>query len=123
MTPKKPPDTRNQADMFRSRLDNILNTRHPLFQLAHKIDWTVFEREFGPLYCESTGRPGLPIRLLVGLHFLKHACNQSDEGAVEQFVENPCRRRKATGWSGSTPCTETPTTGTRWNMRSGTRSR
>ena len=89
MTPEKPPDTRNQADMFRSRLDNILNTRHPLFKLARRIDWTVFEREFGPLYSETTGRPGLPIRLLVGLHFLKHTYNQSDEGAVEQFVENP----------------------------------
>jgi len=89
MTPEKPPDTRNQADMFRSHLDNILNTRHPLFKLAGKIDWSYFEREFGPLYCETTGRPGLPIRLLVGLHFLKHTYNQSDEGAVEQFVENP----------------------------------
>jgi IS5 family transposase len=89
MTPEKPPDTRNQADMFRSRLDNILNSRHPLFKLAGKIDWSVFEREFGPLYSETTGRPGLPIRLLVGLHFLKHTYNQSDEGAVEQFIENP----------------------------------
>jgi len=75
--------------MFRSRLDNILNTRHPLFKLARKVDWSVFEREFGPLYCESTGRPGLPIRLMVGLHYLKHAYNISDEGAVEQFIENP----------------------------------
>lgn len=72
--------------MFRSRLDNILNTRHPLFKLARKIDWSVFEREFGPLYCESTGRPGLPIRLMVGLHYLKHACNISDEGAVEPII-------------------------------------
>lgn len=47
MTPEKPPDTRNQADMFRSRLDNILNTRHPLFKLAKTIDWSVFEKEFG----------------------------------------------------------------------------
>ena len=75
--------------MFRSRLDNILNTRHPLFKLAGKIDWSVFEQEFGPLYCENNGRPGLPIRLMVGLHYLKHAYNVSDEGAVDQFVENP----------------------------------
>lgn len=88
MTPSPPPD-RDQADLFRSRLDNILNPRHPLFQLAGKIDWSVFEREFGPLYSETTGRPGLPIRLLVGLHYLKHAYDVSDEGAVDQFVENP----------------------------------
>jgi transposase, IS5 family len=89
MTPEKPPDTRNQADMFRSRLDNILDTRHPLFKLAHKIDWSVFESEFGALYVEKVGRPGLPIRLLVGLHYLKHAYRESDESVVEKFLENP----------------------------------
>src|SRR3990170_2733658 len=89
MTPEKPPDTRNQADMFRSRLDNILNTRHPLFNLARKIDWSVFENEFGALYVEKVGRPGLPIRLLVGLHYLKHTYRESDESVVEKFLENP----------------------------------
>jgi transposase, IS5 family len=75
--------------MFRSRLDNILNTRHPLFKLAHKIEWGFFEGEFGPLYVEKVGRPGLPIRLLVGLHYLKHAYRESDESVVEKFLENP----------------------------------
>lgn len=89
MTPEKLPDTRNQADMFRSRLDNILNTRHPLFKLAQKIDWSVFEQQFGALYVEKVGRPGLPIRLLVGLHYLKHAYRESDESVVEKFLENP----------------------------------
>jgi len=69
-------------------LDQILNRRHPLFRLADSIDWTIFEKEFGPLYVEKMGRPGLPIRLLVGLHYLKHAYNVSDETAVDQFVEN-----------------------------------
>jgi len=80
---------RRGASLFRRLMSLTRNTRHPLFKLARKIDWSVFEREFGPLYCESTGRPGLPIRLLVGLHYLKHAYNISDEGAVEQFIENP----------------------------------
>ena len=31
----------------------------------------------------------MPIRLLVGLHFLKHAFGESDESVVERFVENP----------------------------------
>jgi IS5 family transposase len=62
MTLKRPPDTRNQANMFRSRLDNIVNPRHPLFRLANKIDWDFFAQEFGPLYVEKVGRPGLPIR-------------------------------------------------------------
>jgi IS5 family transposase len=87
MKPKS--GTSNQGDLFRSRLDQILNRRHPLFRLADGIDWTFFEKEFGPLYVEKMGRPGLPIRLLVGLHYLKHAYNVSDESVVDQFLENP----------------------------------
>ena len=41
------------------------------------------------MYVENVGRPGLPIRLLVGLHYLKHAYNVSDEAVVERFLENP----------------------------------
>jgi len=78
----------DQGDLFRSRLDQILNRRHSLYRLADSIDWSFFDREFGPLYTENFGRPGLPIRLLVGLHYLKHAFNVSDETAVAQFIEN-----------------------------------
>jgi len=78
----------DQGDLFRSRLDQILNRQHPLFKLADSIDWSVFEKEFGSLYVENVGRPGLPIRLMVALHYLKHAFNVSDETVVAQFVEN-----------------------------------
>jgi IS5 family transposase len=53
------------------------------------MDWSIFEQEFGPLYVEGFGRPGLPIRLVVGLHYLKYAYNESDESVVERFLENP----------------------------------
>jgi len=79
----------DQGELFRSRLDQILNRLHPLFVLAGEIDWTVFENSFGPLYVENVGRPGTSIRLLVGLHYLKHAFNESDESVVAQLLENP----------------------------------
>lgn len=79
----------DQGDLFRSRLDQMLNRQHPLFKLADSIDWTVFDNEFGSLYVENVGRPGLPIRLMVALHYLKHAYNVSDESVVERFLENP----------------------------------
>ena len=84
------PKQRNsdQGDLFRSRLDQFLNRQHPLFKLANSIDWSVFEREFGSLYAVNVGRPGLPIRLMVALHYLKHAFNVSDEAVVAQFIEN-----------------------------------
>jgi IS5 family transposase len=79
---------REQEDLFRSRLDQILDRQHPLYQLAHQIDWLVFDKRFGSLYAEK-GRPGKATRLLVGLHYLKHAFDESDESVVARFLENP----------------------------------
>jgi IS5 family transposase len=74
----------------KARLDQILNTAHALFKLANSINWSVFEQEFGPLlYAEEVGRPALSIRLVVGLHYLKHLYEVSDESVVERFLENP----------------------------------
>ena len=88
----RPHDTSLQADqgdLFRARLDQILDTRHPLFKLADSIDWQLFDNEFGALYVDNVGRPGLATRLMVGLHYLKHMYEQSDESVVEHFIENP----------------------------------
>lgn len=77
-----------QADLFRLRLDQMLNQRHALYRLAGQIDWNSAEARFGNLYSEE-GRPGIPIRLMVGLHYLKHTYNLSDEEVVAQWAENP----------------------------------
>ena len=79
----------SQDELFRARLSQILDRRHPLFRLADDIDWAFFVKEFGPLYVEKVGRPGLPIRLLAGLHYLKSAFNESDESLEARFLENP----------------------------------
>src|SRR5215813_4573064 len=78
-----------QENLFQARLDQQLDPKHPLFRLAQQIDWSYFEQEFGSFYSEEMGRPGAPTRLLVGLHYLKHAYNESDESVVEKWVENP----------------------------------
>ena len=67
----------------------IVSHEHPLYRLAEAIDWSRFESEFGALYAEATGRPGLPTRLMVGLHYLKYLFDESDESVVEKFIENP----------------------------------
>ena len=85
MKPKKP--QQDQSDLFRSRLDQILNRQHPLFLLANQIDWSIFDKKFGTLYSEKA-RPGKPTRLMVGLHYLKHAFDESDESIVERLLEN-----------------------------------
>ncbi len=88
MTPEKT-HTAPTVDRFRNELVNLLDHRHVLYQLADLIDWHCFEAEFGLLYCDDNGSPGKPIRLMVGLEYLKQIHNLSDEQVVKRWVENP----------------------------------
>jgi len=76
-------------ELFRERLENILDRNHELYRLAGLIDWDAFDREFGAFYAAQKGRPGIPIRLMVGLAYLGHAYGLSDEAVVAKWVENP----------------------------------
>lgn len=87
MKPKKQALTRCD-DLFRMRLEQMLDQHHALYQLAEKIDWSVVEEQFDQLYSEA-GRPAIAIRLMVGPHYLKHTFNESDETVVARWVENP----------------------------------
>jgi len=78
-----------QKDLFRSRLEQMINRKHPLCKLAQEIDWGVFEEAFGACYAEEVRRAGIAIRVVVGLHYLKYTYNESDESVVERFLENP----------------------------------
>lgn len=81
MIPRK--KAQNQVNLF-SSFEDTLNQKHPLYILANKIQWQIFEDAFLPLYCQDNGRPAKPIRLMVGLLILKHVRNISDESEVEQ---------------------------------------
>ena len=73
---------------FYSSFEEQLSHRHPLYILAGKINWQLFEDSFSPLYHSQTGRPAKPIRLMVSLLILKHVRNLSDESVVAQWAEN-----------------------------------
>jgi IS5 family transposase len=79
----------NQLDLFRAHFDQILNPDHPLIVLAQKIDWQRFDAAFVDCYCEDFGAPAKATRLLVGLHYLKHAFSESDESLLARWLENP----------------------------------
>ena len=87
MRPKERAKT-PQSDLFRLKLVNLIDLRHELCRLGEKINWSVLVDEFGGLYSEH-GRSGVPIRLMAGLQYLKHAFGLSDEIVVESWVENP----------------------------------
>lgn len=84
----KPNRTDSQLDLFSFPLEKILNPDHPLVILAGQIDWSQFDDLVDACYSED-GRPGCTTRLMIGLLYLKHAFNESDESVVERWIENP----------------------------------
>ncbi len=78
-----------EQDLFRSRLDQVINMDHALVKLARTIDWGFLEEKFGAIYKDGAGQPPLPTRLMAGLAILKHTYNLSDEVVCELWIENP----------------------------------
>ena len=87
MRPKERRDS-GQNDLFKARLDQIVDTNHPLAKLSCAIDWRFLEARFGAVYADVPGRPPLPTRLMAGLAILKHMHDLSDEALCERWVEN-----------------------------------
>lgn len=77
-----------QKDLFRPLLRDFLDTKQELFLLAEAIDWQYFEQSFAPYY-SAVGQPAMPIRLMVGVHILKHLYNLGDETLVSAWIMNP----------------------------------
>ena len=99
-------------DFFRSRLDQMIDLRHPLAVLAQKMPWAMLEESLKPVFehrdrkgrqfftddmfgqnlqiagASNAGRPRLPIRLMVSLLYLKHAYDVSDRELVVRWTEN-----------------------------------
>lgn len=79
----------DKTRLFAVRLEDILDKKNGLYQLANRLNWDYLTRELGPYYAEGPGRPEIPIRVIVGLHYLKYLENESDESVVQKFCENP----------------------------------
>jgi len=105
--------------LFQAHFDQQLNLEHPLIKLAHQIDWEAFDRQFGEHYCEDNGAPAKPTRLMVGLHYLKHTYNESDESVVARWVENPYWQYFCGYTHLQHDCPIHPTSMTKWRQRIG----
>jgi len=101
-------------DFFRSRLDQMIDLRHPLAVLSSRLPWASIEAAVAPKLAHQAkpakrvagvdlagafagefgggispaGRPRLPVRLMVSLLYLKNSFNLSDEELVERWAEN-----------------------------------
>jgi IS5 family transposase len=78
-----------EQDLFRARLDQIINMQHELVKLAKAISWRFIEERCGEVYSDGPGMPPLPTRLMAGLAILKHTFDLSDEELCARWVENP----------------------------------
>ncbi len=88
MRPKERRES-GQNDLFRARLEQIVDLGHPLAKLARAIDLRFLEQRFGAVYSDKAGHPPLPTRLMAGLAILKSMHDLSDEALCERWVENP----------------------------------
>ena len=83
MKPKKPEKTL-QVDLFRMKLDQMLDQRHELYRLAGRLDWQAAEEQFGMLYSEE-GRPGdLPPSRHTSMKLVKSVFRE-ENGREEAF--------------------------------------
>src|SRR5450631_365239 len=92
MRPRERRETGEQ-DLFRSRLDQIIDLKHPLVALARTVDRGFLESRIGEIYTDNPGPPPLPTRLMAGLAILKHTLT--------------CRMRRCANAGSRSPITST----------------
>ena len=101
-------------DFFRSRIDHMIDLRHPLAVLSSRMPWQEIEARVAQVFStkgragvampdldlfgeqvrrapvsSNAGRPRVPLRIMIALLYLKHAFNESDEGVVERWADTP----------------------------------
>ena len=101
-------------DFFRSRIDHMIDLRHPLAALSSRMPWQQIEASLSHLFMRkarngvampdldlfgeaptvvgrqsNAGRPRVPLRIMISLLYLKHAYNESDEGVVARWADTP----------------------------------
>ena len=84
-TRSPPADTAHADDLFRARLVNQIDLCHPLAKRAERMPWAALEEALTPALPPDpagAGRPALPVRLMAGLLYLKHAYDLSDEAVL-----------------------------------------
>ena len=87
MRPKQQPKARHD-DLFRARLDQIINMKHELVVLADKIDWAWLDDALAACFSDQ-GRPAESVRFMIGMFLLKHTYALSDEQVWERWVQDP----------------------------------
>jgi transposase, IS5 family len=78
-----------QRELFRTPLAELVDNGHEMVKLADAIDCKSFEAGLASTFCADNGRPSIPVRTMVALHFLKYTYDMSDAEVLSMWVENP----------------------------------
>ena len=89
MFTKNSDESHVQGVLFNVFLKDIISPDNSLVKLADAMNWSVFDEELAECFCHDNGRPSLPTRLMVGLHYLKYTYDLSDEEVLARWLENP----------------------------------
>ncbi len=77
-----------QSDLFNPLLEDFIDMNHELVLLSKAIDWKKLEEKLS-VYYSHTGKPSMPIRLMVSCLLLKRLYNLGDETLAKEWVMNP----------------------------------
>ena len=106
-------------ELFISRLDELINMRHPLVRLAGLIGLAEIERTFSEPFTSGRGRPALAPRLIARLLYLQHIFDASDDAVVNTWIENPYWQYFCGELYLQTEAPIDPSSLTRWRKRIG----
>ena len=73
---------RNQGELYPHRINQPDQPGTSAGALGADGKWERFDEAFTPLYDPGNGRPAIATRLMVGLYYLKHLYQLSDEDVV-----------------------------------------
>lgn len=102
MRPSKT-EPEGSGDLFRARLDQIINMKHELVRLADAIDWDWIDAELADCFADQ-GRPGTEVRFMAGLLLLKHIYGLSDRGCASVGCTTPISSTSPARRSSGTTC-------------------
>ena len=82
-------------DLFRERLDAIIDLKHPLVRLAGFVPWAEFDTAFGR-FCKPIGRPAKATWLMVGLYYQPRPVSTADLALMRRMGIEALYRRPNT---------------------------
>jgi len=90
--PADGPARSREQDLFRPRLEDMIDPKHPLVRVGEAMPWEALIDAVGeslPAIPAGAGCRPLPARLMLGLLYLKYAYDLSDEAVCQRWLENP----------------------------------